>query len=67
MTRQPAMAWTRVVLLGLAVTILVGCGNTARAPLYTPEELRATCERQGGWWRPNILDGYCEYQFPGFP
>lgn len=65
-SRQSAMAWTRVVLLGLAVTVLVGCGNTARAPLYTPEELKATCERQGGWWRPNILDGYCEYQFREF-
>jgi len=60
------MAWSRVVLSSLAMTILVGCGSTARPPLYTPEELRATCERQGGWWRPNILDGYCEYQFPGF-
>jgi hypothetical protein len=50
-----------------AVTILVGCGSTERPPLYTPAELRATCERQGGWWRPNILDGYCEYQFPGLP
>jgi hypothetical protein len=55
-----------VVLLGWALIILAGCGGTARAPLYSPEELRVTCERQGGWWRPNILDGYCEYQFPGF-
>jgi predicted small lipoprotein YifL len=60
------MVWSRVLLLGLAVTILAGCGSTARPPLYTPEELRATCERQGGWWRPSILDGYCEYQSPGF-
>jgi hypothetical protein len=64
-TRQLAMAWRRIVLLGLAVTILVGCGSTAMPPLYTPEELRATCERHGGWWRPNVLDGYCEYELPG--
>jgi len=63
---MPTMAWSRVVLLGLAVTILAGCGSTAIPPLYTPEELRATCERRGGWWRPNVLDGYCEYQAPGF-
>jgi hypothetical protein len=55
-----------VVALGLALIVLAGCGGTARAPLYTPEELGVTCERQGGWWRPNILDGYCEYQSPGF-
>ena len=63
---MPTMAWSRVLLLGLAVALLVGCGGPPRPPLYTPEELRATCERQGGWWRPNILDGYCEYQTPGF-
>lgn len=60
------VVWSRVLPLGLTVTILVGCGGVPLAPLYTPEELRATCQRQGGWWRPNILDGYCEYQAPGF-
>jgi hypothetical protein len=46
----------------LAVTILVGCGGTARPPLYTPEELRADCDRHRGWWRPDDLrGGYCEY------
>lgn len=60
------LARSRVVLLGLTMTILAGCGGIARPPLYTPEELRATCERQGGWWRPDMLDGYCEYQLPGF-
>jgi hypothetical protein len=63
---MPTMAWSRTLLVGLVVAVLVGCGGTPRPPLYTPEELRATCERQGGWWRPNILDGYCEYQSPGW-
>jgi hypothetical protein len=62
-TREATRA---LIALGLALIVLAGCGGPARAPLYTPEELRVTCERQGGWWRPNILDGYCEYQFPGF-
>jgi len=48
------------VVLGLVVIALTGCIAAARQPLYTPEELKATCERRGGWWRADILDGYCE-------
>ena len=45
----------------LLVTLaLTGCATGPIPPTYTPEELKATCERHGGWWRPNILDGYCE-------
>jgi hypothetical protein len=31
-----------------------------------PEEMAATCQRDGGVWRGFIGEGYCEYQSPGF-
>ena len=46
-----------LIIMALALT---GCATTPRQPLYSPEELKATCERRGGWWRADILDGYCE-------
>jgi len=58
----------RVVSLGgivLSVILLTGCADWSTAPVYTQAELKARCERTGGWWRPNILDGYCEYQLAG--
>ena len=56
-------------LLGivLAVTLLSGCAGWATTPVYTQAELKARCERTGGWWRQNILDGYCEYQLAQMP
>jgi hypothetical protein len=50
------------LLLGWLV--ITGCTMTPFPPTYTPEELQAKCVRTGGWWRPDILDGYCEYQLP---
>jgi len=35
------------------------------SPVYSQDELRARCERTGGWWHPNILDGYYEYELAG--
>jgi hypothetical protein len=54
------MAWSRVVLLGLAVAILAGCNSVPILPTYTPDELKAICERHNGWWHPDLLDGFCE-------
>jgi hypothetical protein len=34
----------------------------AAAATYTEAELKAICERRGGWWRGNLIPGYCEYQ-----
>jgi hypothetical protein len=31
-------------------------------PTYTEDELRIICERRGGWWRGNLIPGYCEFQ-----
>ena len=33
-----------------------------QGPTYTEAELKAICERRGGWWRGNLIPGYCEYQ-----
>jgi hypothetical protein len=54
-----------VVVIGLAAIglTLAGCGSVPIPPTYTEGELRAICERRGGWWRENRLtEGYCEYQ-----
>jgi hypothetical protein len=53
---------TRTVGVGLAVVAigLGACTGTPTAPTHTPDEREAICERGGGRWQPNILDGYCE-------
>jgi hypothetical protein len=56
----PTLVWSQAVLLGLVVTILVGCSSPPIAPLYTQEELEAIRERHNGWGHPNLLDGFCE-------
>jgi hypothetical protein len=52
--------WGVVLGLVLVATTAGGCATAPIPPAYTKDELKAICERQGGWWRPNILDGYCE-------
>jgi hypothetical protein len=50
-------------LLAVAVGgLLSACGTMPPGPTYTDDELRAMCERRGGWWRGNLIPGYCEYQ-----
>ena len=52
-------AFALSILLGLA-----GCatGQAPIQPAYTPDELRAQCERHHGWWRPGGLrEGFCEF------
>jgi hypothetical protein len=44
-----------VTLLVLAV-LLVGCSGVPIPPTSSKDELRTTCQRQGGWWRGD----YCE-------
>jgi hypothetical protein len=54
-----------VVVIGLAAICptLAGCRSVPIPPTYTEGELRAICERRGGWWHENRLtEGYCEYQ-----
>ncbi len=42
--------------------LFAGCASMPQGPTYTDEELRAICERRGGWWRGNLIAGYCEFQ-----
>ena len=50
-------------LLGAAVLgLFSGCAGMPQGPTYTQEELKAQCERRGGWWRGNLIPDYCEYQ-----
>ena len=55
------------VLLGAmlgatALGLVSGCASMPQGPTYTDAELRAQCERRGGWWRGSLIPGFCEYQ-----
>ena len=55
---------TRLAVVTVVLTILAGCSSVPIPPTYTQEELKAICERTGGWWRPDgLTGGFCE-QFP---
>jgi hypothetical protein len=53
--------------LAIALLVAGACGllsacATVHPPTYTEAELRAQCERRGGWWRGSLIPGYCEFQ-----
>ena len=50
------------LLAATAGGLLSACGSMPPGPTYTDDELRVICERRGGWWRGNLIPGYCEYQ-----
>ena len=50
------------VLAATAAGLFSGCASLPQGPTYTDDELKAICERRGGWWRANLLGGYCEFQ-----
>ena len=50
-----------VALLGVGMCGLFSACSTV-PPTYTDAELKAQCERRGGWWRGNLIPGYCEFQ-----
>jgi hypothetical protein len=50
------------LLAASASVLLAGCSGVVYPPTYTQAELRAMCERRGGWWRGDLIPGYCEYQ-----
>ena len=44
-----------------ALAILVGCSSVPLPSTYTQGELKAICERHGGWWHPDeLVGGFCE-------
>jgi len=51
-----------VLLAAAAGGLVAGCASMPQGPTYTEAELKAICERRGGWWRGNLIPGYCEYQ-----
>ena len=51
-----------VLIAACAGVLLGGCSGVAYPPTYTEAELKAMCERRGGWWRGQLIPGYCEYQ-----
>ena len=61
-------AWVRSMLCALATALcLLGCASGAPpvSPAYTQDELKAACDRQRGWWRPDVLrGGYCDFRGP---
>jgi hypothetical protein len=50
------------LLAAAAGGALGGCASMRQGPTYTEAELKAICERRGGWWRGTLIPGYCEYQ-----
>jgi hypothetical protein len=51
------------VLLGAGLCgLFAACSTVPIPPTYTDAELKAICERRGGWWRGGLIPGYCEYQ-----
>jgi hypothetical protein len=50
------------LLAAAAVGVLGGCASWPQEPTYTDAQLRASCERRGGWWRGEVIAGYCEFQ-----
>ena len=66
-TVDTTKSYARRVVLGAllaaaAGAALTGCASMPQGPTYTEAELKAICERRGGWWRGNLIPGYCEYQ-----
>jgi hypothetical protein len=51
------------VLVGVGLSgLLAACSTLPIPPTYTEAELKAICERRGGWWRGELIPGHCEYQ-----
>ena len=50
------------LLLAATTGLLGGCAGWPQTPTYTDAELKAICERRGGWWRGDLIAGYCEFQ-----
>lgn len=58
----PARWLAAVLICAAASSCLGGCAGWPQTPTYTDAELKANCERRGGWWRGELIAGYCEFQ-----
>lgn len=61
-SRFPRRALAGVLLGAGLCGLFAACSTVPIPPTYTEAELKATCERRGGWWRGGLIPGYCEYQ-----
>ncbi|HKW93765.1 MAG TPA: hypothetical protein VJX92_17875 [Methylomirabilota bacterium] len=50
------------VFAAILAGFFTGCASLPQGPTYTDDELKAICERHGGWWRGNLIAGFCEFQ-----
>ena len=62
---------TRKILLGVLLAVAAAglfsaCSSMPQGPTYTDAELRVICERRGGWWRGELIAGFCEFQSASF-
>jgi hypothetical protein len=55
-----------VLLAAGAAGLVSACSSMPQGPTYTDAELRAMCERRGGWWRGELIAGFCEFQSASF-
>jgi hypothetical protein len=62
MKRSSQRILAGVLLAAVVCGVLTACSTVPHSPTYTPAELRAMCERRGGWWRGDLIPDYCEYQ-----
>ena len=64
MTARFARRMFAVLLVAGVVGIVAACSTVPIPPTYTQAELKAICERRGGWWHDDNLwgRGFCEYQ-----
>ena len=65
--RSPRRLLAGLVLIAGVGGLLAGCAGLPQGPTYTDAELRAICERQGGWWRGELIAGFCEYETSAYP
>jgi len=47
---------SRAALVVVALT-MAGCSTVPVPPTYTQDELKEICERHGGWWHRDDLEG----------
>ncbi len=59
---RTAMVAALVVVAAAASGCASARNSPAASPAFTPQ---TECERNGGWWHPEI--NYCEYQAPTGP
>ncbi len=61
--RARRIAASVFIALG-ACALLTACSTVPIQPPYTQAELKAICERRGGWWHDDNLmgRGFCEFQ-----